>query len=157
MGNLKHGVVFSLERILGFQVSWPQAISSITFIFIIYLYSTITRYHQQNVKWFGSHNWTTQQLWTATPILPDAPRYSQMGWMQSHMLAGAPRLIHRHFPMLRKLWIRIEEYPTEHIVLFNMLQNQTIKMFKFRSYWEYWPHPYEYSGAPRTWSQTLCK
>jgi len=34
--------------------------------------------HQQNVKWFGSHYWTTQQLWTATLILPDAPRCSQM-------------------------------------------------------------------------------
>jgi len=34
--------------------------------------------HQQNVNRFGSHNWTTQQLWTATLILPDPPRWSQM-------------------------------------------------------------------------------
>jgi len=39
--------------------------------------------HQQNVKWFGSHNTMTQLFWTATPILPEDPRSSQMGWMQN--------------------------------------------------------------------------
>ena len=42
--------------------------------------------HQQNVKWFGRHNWTTRQLWTATPILPGVPRCSQMVWMQCRVL-----------------------------------------------------------------------
>jgi len=111
--------------------------------------------HQQNVKRFGSHNRTTQQLWTATLILPDAPRCSQIGWMQSDVLSGAPRLLHRCSWILRKLRNRIQEYPEECIVVFKMLPNQTIRMCKFRSYWEYWPRLWEYSGAPRTWSHTL--
>jgi hypothetical protein len=32
--------------------------------------------HQQNVKWFRSDNSTTQLFWTATLILPEAPRSS---------------------------------------------------------------------------------
>jgi len=51
--------------------------------------------HQQNVRWFGSHNWTTEQPWTAPLILLDAPRCSQIGWMPSDVLSGAPRLLHR--------------------------------------------------------------
>ena len=39
--------------------------------------------HQQNLKWFGSHNSTTQLCWTAPPILPEAPRSSWTGWMQN--------------------------------------------------------------------------
>ena len=93
--------------------------------------------HQENVKWFGSHNRTTQQLWTATLILPDAPRCSKIGWMQSDLLTGAPRLLHRCSWIVQKLWNRIQEYPEEFTVVFKMLPNQTIKMCKFRSYWEY--------------------
>jgi len=95
--------------------------------------------HQHNVKWFGSHNQTTQQIWTATLILPDAPRCSQIGWMQRDVLSGAPRLLHRCSWVLQKLWNRIQEYPEECIVVFKMLPTQTIRMREFRSYWEYWP------------------
>ena len=114
--------------------------------------------HQQNVKWFGSHNRTPQQLWTATLILPDAPRCSQIGWMQSDVLSGALRLLHRCSWILRKLWNRIQEYPEECIGVFKMLPNQSIRMCKFRSYWEYWEYwrrLQDYSGAPRTWRHTL--
>jgi hypothetical protein len=77
--------------------------------------------HQQNIKWFGSHNWTTQQLWTATLILPDAPRCSQIGWVQSDELSGASRLLHRCTSIFWKLWNRIPEYTEECIVVFQML------------------------------------
>jgi len=92
------------------------------------------RLHQQNVKWFGSHNQTTQQLWTATLILPDAPRCSQIGWIQSNVLPGALRLLHRWSWILRKLWNRIQEYSKECIVVLIMLPNQTIRMCKCQSY-----------------------
>jgi len=46
----------------------------------------LTHLHQQNVKWFGSHNSTTQLFWTATLILPEAPRHSWTGWMQNNEL-----------------------------------------------------------------------
>jgi len=113
------------------------------------------RRHQQNVKWFGSHNRTTQQLWTATLILPDAFRCSQIEWTQRDVLSGAPRLHHRCSWILRKMGNRIQEYPEECIVVFKMLRNQTIRMCKFWSYWEYWPRLQEYCGAPQTWSHTL--
>jgi len=35
--------------------------------------------HQQNVKWFGRHNSTTELFRTATPILQEAPRRSRTG------------------------------------------------------------------------------
>ena len=111
--------------------------------------------HQQNVKWFGSHNWTTQQLWTATLILPDAPRCSQIGGVQSDELSGAPRLLHQCSSMFWKLWNRIQEYPEECMVVFEMLHNQTIRMCKFRSYWEKWPRLQDHSGASRNWSRPL--
>jgi len=111
--------------------------------------------HQQNVKWFGSHNRTTQKLPTATPILPDAPRCFHIGWMQSDVLSDALRLHHRCSWILRKLWNRIQEYPEECIVVFKMFQNQTIRMCKFPSYWEYWPHLREYTSAAWTLSHTL--
>jgi len=112
-------------------------------------------YHQHNVKWFGSHNWTTQQLWTAALILPDAPRCSQIGWVQSDELSGAPRLLHRCSSMFWKLWNRIQEYPKQCVIVFEMLQNQTIRMCKFQSYWEYWPRLQDNSSASRTWSHPL--
>ena len=115
----------------------------------------ISFFHQQNVKWFGSHNRTTQQLWTATLNILDTPRWSQIGWMQSDVFSGAPRLLHQCSWILRMLWNRIQEYPEECIDDFKMLPNQTIRMCKFRSYWEYWPRFRRYSGAPRTWSHTL--
>jgi len=111
--------------------------------------------NQQHVEWFGSHNWTMQQLWTATLILPDAPSCSQIGWMQSDVLSGAPRQPHCCSSMLRKLWNRIQEYHAGCIVVFKMLPNQTITMCTFPTYWEYWPHLQEYSGAPQSWSHTL--
>jgi len=111
--------------------------------------------HQHNVKWFGSQNWTTQQLWTATLIIPDAPRCSKIGWMQSEVFPGVPWLLHQYSSLLRKLWNRIQEYSNQCIVDFKMLPNQTIRMCKFQSYWEYWLRLQEYSGAPRTWSHTL--
>jgi len=111
--------------------------------------------HLQNVKWFGSHNWTTPQLWTATLILPDAPRCSQIGWVQSDVLSGALRLLHRCSWMLRELWNRIQEYPEQGIVAYKMLLNQTIRMCKFQRYWEYWHSLQDYSDASRTWSRTL--
>jgi len=76
--------------------------------------------HQQNVKSFGIHNWTMQQLWTATLILPDAARCSQLDWIQSDVFPGTRRLLHRCFSMLRKLWNKLQEYPEEFIVVFNM-------------------------------------
>ena len=114
--------------------------------------------HQQNVKWFGSHNRTTQQLWTATLILLDAPRCSHISWMQSDVLPGAPRLLHRCSWILRKLWNRIQEYPEDCIGVFKMLPNQSSRMCKFQSHWEYWenwPRLQDYSGASRTWRHTL--
>jgi len=39
--------------------------------------------HQQNAKWFGSHKSMSQLFWTATPILPEAPRSCRTGWMQN--------------------------------------------------------------------------
>ena len=119
---------------------------------ILLLFSVL---HQQNEKWFGSYNRTTQQLWTATLIFPDAPRCSQIGWMQRDVLTGALRLLHRCSWILWKLWNRIQEYPEECIVVFEMLPNETIRMCRFRSYSEYWPRLRDYSGAPRTWSHTL--
>jgi len=111
--------------------------------------------HQQNVKRFGSYNWTTQQLWTAALICPDAPRCSQIGWVQSHEPSGALRLLHWCSSLFRKLWNRIQEYPEECIVVFETLENQTIGMCKLRSYGEYWPCLQHYSSASRTWSCTL--
>jgi len=110
---------------------------------------------EQNVKWFGSHNWTTQQLWTATLMLPDASRWSQMDGMESNVLSSATRLLHRCSWILQKLWNRIQEYPEECIVVFKMLLNQTIRMCKFQSYWEYWPHHRQYASALQSWSHTL--
>jgi len=92
--------------------------------------------HQQKVKSFGRNNWTTQQLWTALLILPDAPRCSQIGRKQRNVLSGALRLPHRCSSMLRKLWNRIQEYHKECIAVCKMLPNQTIRMCKFQSYWE---------------------
>jgi hypothetical protein len=115
-------------------------------------------WHQQNVKWFGSYNWTTQQLWTATLILTEASRCSLIGWMQCDVISGDPRLYHQCFPMLRKLWNRIPESLEDCIVVFKMLQNQTIRKCKFWSYckyWEYWPHLQDYSGPPPTWRHAL--
>ena len=111
--------------------------------------------HQQNVECFGSHNWTTQPLWTATLILPDAPRHSQIGCMQSDVLPGAPRLLHQCTSMLRKLCNRIKQFPQECVVVPKMLQNQNIRMCKFQSNWEYWPCLKGDSCAPQTWSHTL--
>ena len=113
--------------------------------------------HQQNIQWFGSHNWTTQQLWTTRQILPAAPRCTQKGWVQSDVLSGAPRLRHLCSCILRKLWNRIQEHSEECSVVFQMLQNETIKMCKFWSYWECWPHPQRCSGAPWTWIHTLSE
>ena len=110
---------------------------------------------RQNVKWFGSHNWTTQQLWTATLILPDTPRCSQIGWMQCDVLSNAPRLLRWCSSMLRKSWNRIQDYPEECIIALKILPNQTIRMCKFQSCWEYCPRLREYSGAHQTCSHTL--
>jgi hypothetical protein len=67
-------------------------------------FATTCQVHQQNVKWFGSHNWTAQQLWTATLILRDAPRCSQIGWAQCDELSGVPRLLHRCSSIFWELW-----------------------------------------------------
>ena len=50
-------------------------------------------FHQHNVKWFGSHNLTTQLFWTATPILPEAPRHFRTGWMQTMCVWGTLRVL----------------------------------------------------------------
>jgi len=119
------------------------------------LWSNIIIMHPQIVKWFGGYIWTTLQLWTATLMLPDASRCSQIGWMQSDVLSAAPRQLPQCSSMLWKLWNRIQEYPEECIVVWKMLQNQTLRMCKFRSYWEYWLHLTNYSSAPWTWSHNL--
>jgi hypothetical protein len=111
--------------------------------------------HQHNVKWFGCHGWTTQQLWTATLIVPDFSKGSQIGWVQSDELSGAPRRLHQCSLMFWKLWSRTQQYPEECMVVFEMLQNQTIRICKFRSYWEYWPYLQDYSSASRTWSLNI--
>ena len=94
--------------------------------------------HKQQVKWFGSHNWTTQQLWIATLILPDPPWCSHIGWVESDELSGVLRLLHQCSSMCWKWWNRIQEDPEESMVLFEMLQNESIRLCRFRSYWEYW-------------------
>jgi len=48
--------------------------------------TTASTQHQQNVKWFRSHNSTIQLVWTATPIRSEAPRSSRTGWMQNNVL-----------------------------------------------------------------------
>jgi len=53
-------------------------------------------WHRHNVKWFGSHNRTTQQLWTATLIFPNALRCSLIGWMQRYVLWGTLRLLYQY-------------------------------------------------------------
>jgi len=111
-------------------------------------------HHQQNVKSLGSYNWTTQQLWAATLILPTASRCFQIGWMQCYVLSGALRLLHWCSSMLQKLWNTIQEYPEQCIVEFKKLQNYTIRMYKFSSNWEEWPHPQDYSSEFWTWSHT---
>jgi len=83
--------------------------------------------HQQNVKWFGSNNWMTQQFSTATPILPEAPRTSRTGWMQndvhlrcyeyfqvllnaSEVMEESTRTCYRVWSHLRnaiKLWLQV--------------------------------------------------
>jgi len=59
-----------------------------------------THLYQQNVKCFGSYNWSTQQLWSATPIFWGAPWYSMIvrlygKWcaLQVHweFISGAPQ------------------------------------------------------------------
>jgi len=77
--------------------------------------------HQQNVKWFGSHNWTTQQLWMATLILPDAWWCSQIAWVWSNVLSDALKLLHQCSSLFLKLWNRIQGHPEECIVLFKIL------------------------------------
>jgi hypothetical protein len=54
--------------------------------------------HQQNVKWFRSHNATTQLFRKATPILPTGPRHFRTGRIQhdgllrySESTSGAPQ------------------------------------------------------------------
>jgi hypothetical protein len=49
----------------------------------ILLMSLLISPHQQNVKWFGSHNSTTQLFWKATAILPEPPRRFRTCWMQN--------------------------------------------------------------------------
>jgi len=78
---------------------------------------------EQNVQWFGRHNWTTPQLWTAILMLPDAPRFSQIGWMQSDVLSGALWLLLWCSSILQRLWNRKQEYPEEFIVVFKMRPN----------------------------------
>ena len=63
---------------------------------------TCSLHHQQNVKWFRSHNSTTQQVWTATPILPESPRSSRTGWMQNNMLLRCSESNVRCFSTLLK-------------------------------------------------------
>jgi len=74
----------------------------------------MSRQHQQNVKWFGSHNWTTQQLWTASLILPDAPRCSEIGWGQSDELSGAPQCCgscgREYKNILKNVWLSSKCY-----------------------------------------------
>jgi hypothetical protein len=113
--------------------------------------------HKQIVQSFGSHHWTTQQLWTATLILPDAPRCSQIGWVPSDGLSDALRLLHEDSSMYSKLWNRLPEYSEEWMVAFEMLQNHAMRMSKFPSYWEYWPHLQDNSSAFQTWSRPLRK
>jgi len=52
---------------------------------------------------------------------------------------------------------QIQEYPEECMFVFEMLQNQTVRMGTFRSYGKYWPRLKDYSSASRTWSRTLRK
>jgi len=72
-------------------------------------------------------------------------------------LSGAPRLLHWCSSMFRKLGNIIQEYPEECMVVFEMLQNQTIRMCKVGSYWEYWLRLQDYSSASLTWSRTLLR
>jgi len=53
--------------------------------------------YKQNIKWFRSHNSITRLFWTAAPIIPDAPRGSQSGWMQNDIL---PRCCDKCFQVL---------------------------------------------------------
>ena len=85
----------------------------------------------------------------------DPSRCSQIGWVQSDELSGAPKQLHRCSSMFQELWNRIQEYPEECMVVFEMLQSQTIRMCIFRSYQEYWPRLQDCIGASRTWSCTF--
>jgi hypothetical protein len=163
--HLQTRLIMASKYISKLAWSWPPSASlnSLDHSLQVYLCTrpiTASKFawsHQQNVIWFSSHNRTTQQLWTATLILPDAPRWSQIGWMQSDVLSGAPRLLYWCSWILWKLWNRIQAYPEECIVVLKMLPYQTIRRCKFRNYCEYWPCLQEYSGAPRTLIHTLRK
>ena len=47
------------------------------------------------------------------------------------------------------------KYPEECMVVCEMLQIQTIRMCKYRSYWEYWPRLQDYSSVSWTRHHTL--
>jgi len=79
-------------------VCWIDDLLTILHLLLHHCCTIVCILHQQNVKWFGSHNSTTQLFQTATPILPEAPRRSRTGWMQNDVLlrysestSGAPQ------------------------------------------------------------------
>jgi len=52
------------------------------------------------------------------------------------------------------LWIRLQDYAEECIVIFKMLQNQAIRLRKFRNYWDNYTYAGNYSLGHRMWSHT---
>jgi hypothetical protein len=81
----------------------------------------VQQIHQQNVKWFGSHNSTTQLFWIASLILPEAFRSFRTSWMQNHVLLRYSEITFRCSSTLLTLWNRIQEYSKEYAVVFRML------------------------------------
>ena len=79
----------------------------------------ISPLHQQNVKWFGSHNSTTQLFWKPTPMLPEAPRSSRTGWMQNdvllrcskmcfQVLLNAPQVAEQNTRIFYRVWSHLQ-------------------------------------------------
>jgi hypothetical protein len=88
-------------------------------------------------------------------MLPDPSRYTRTGWVQSDELSSALRLHDQSFLMFLNLLNRIEEYPEPSIVVFKMLQIQSIWMNKDLGNWDYWQYLRDDSSESRSWSHTL--
>jgi len=89
--------------------------------------------HQHNIESFRSHNRTSQQLYAAILICPDAARCCQIGLTQYDVYSGALRQVRWCSTMHQKLWNRMQEYSETCIVAFKMLPNQLLRCANFRA------------------------
>jgi len=104
--------------------------------------------HQQNVKWFWSHNSTTKLSWIATLIIREGARSSWTGRTQHDVLLRGSESTFRCSSTLLKKRNRIQEYSEEYEVVFGMLYNHAFKLVYFRSCWDYDTGLQHNSSAP---------